>query len=57
MAHSIQDFKSALKGGGARPNLFEVQLTNIPGGADFDATEFQVLCKAAALTSFKYCFN
>ena len=49
MAHSIQDFKSALKGGGSRPNLFEVQLTNIPGGADFDATEFQVLCKSAAL--------
>ena len=24
MAHTIQDFKTALKGGGARPNLFEV---------------------------------
>lgn len=49
MAHSIQDFKTALKGGGARPNLFEVVLTDFPGGAEFDATEFSVLCKAANL--------
>ena len=49
MAHSIQDFKTALKGGGARPNLFEVILTNFPGGAEFDANDFSVLCKAANL--------
>jgi len=49
MAHSIQDFKTALKGGGARPNLFEVVLTSFPGGAEFSATEFSVLCKAANL--------
>jgi hypothetical protein len=49
MAHTIQDFKTALKGGGARPNLFEVVLTNFPGGAAFDSTEFSVLCKAANL--------
>jgi hypothetical protein len=51
MAHSIQDFKTALKGGGARPNLFEVVLTDFPGEAEaeFDATEFSVLCKAANL--------
>ena len=49
MAHSIQDFKTALKGGGARPNLFEVVLTSFPGGAEFDPTEFSVLCKAANL--------
>ena len=49
MAHSIQDFKTVLKGGGARPNLFEVVLTNFPGGAEFDANEFSVLCKAANL--------
>ena len=42
MAHSIQDFKAALKGGGARPNLFEVVLTDFPGGAEFDANEFSV---------------
>ena len=29
---SISDFKSALIGGGARPNLFEVELTTLPGG-------------------------
>ena len=28
MAHSLSDFKSKLKGGGARPNLFEVEFTN-----------------------------
>jgi len=49
MAHSIQDFKTVLKGGGARPNLFEVVLTDFPGGAEFDANEFSVLCKAANL--------
>ena len=50
MAHTIQDFKSALKRGGARPNLFEVIMTdNIPGGADFNADEFTILCKAAQL--------
>ena len=32
MAHSIQDFKTALQGGGARPNLFEVTIPGtIPG--------------------------
>ena len=31
MPHSIQDFKSNLIGGGARPNLFEVNLTIFPG--------------------------
>lgn len=49
MAHTIQDFKTALKGGGARPNLFEVEITSFPGGAEFDSTEFKVLCKAANL--------
>ena len=27
MAHSLTDFKSRLIGGGARPNLFEVEIT------------------------------
>jgi hypothetical protein len=49
MAHSIQDFKSALIGGGARPNLFEVTIPgNIPGSAVLPAN-FPILCKAAAL--------
>ena len=50
MAEStISKFKSVMKGGGARPNLFEVVLTEIPGGGEFDADEFSILCKAAAL--------
>ena len=54
---TITNFKSALRGGGARPNLFEVDITGWPGGenmGDFgnDAKEeFQFLCKAAALPS------
>ena len=46
---TISDFKSALVGGGARPNLFEVQLANIPGGIAWDGDSFKYMCKAAAL--------
>ena len=46
---SISDFKSALIGGGARPNLFEVELTTLPGGISWDADTFRYMCKAAAL--------
>jgi len=49
---TITNFKSALQGGGTRPNLFEVRMPNLPvaaEGADWDATEFEFLCKAAAL--------
>lgn len=51
MAHSIQDFKSALKGGGARANLFSVSLTLPTGVADSNWNDgtFSILCKAAAL--------
>ena len=54
---TITNFKSALRGGGARPNLFEVDITGWPGGENMgnfgnDAKEeFQFLCKAAALPS------
>lgn len=55
MAHTLQNFKSALAGGGARPNLFEVSLT-LPTGLNtastslgFDADSFKMLCKSAAL--------
>ena len=44
-AHSINDFKSRLRGGGARPNLFKV---DIPGFFGNDDT-FTYLCKAAAI--------
>lgn len=46
---TISQFKSALKGGGARPNLFEVELTTLPSGISWDADIFKYLCKAAAL--------
>ena len=47
---SISDFKSALLGGGARPNLFEVELTTLPNGVTgWDAETFRFMCKAASL--------
>ena len=46
---TISQFKSALIGGGARPNLFEVELTTLPGGIAWDADNFRFMCKAAAL--------
>ena len=46
---TISQFKSALSGGGARPNLFEVELTTFPAGISWDADKFKYLCKAAAL--------
>jgi hypothetical protein len=52
MAHSIQDFKSALKGGGARANLFEVRLTlptAVTKATGYSDTNFSLLCKSAAL--------
>ena len=46
----ISDFKTSLKGGGARPNLFEVTFGNIPSAAGTLAQEnFIMLCKAANL--------
>jgi hypothetical protein len=54
---TITTFKSALAGGGARPNLFEVRLPTFPvaalnAGATWgndQVTEFEFMCKAAAL--------
>ena len=47
---SISDFKSALLGGGARPNLFEVELTTLPDGVEgWNAEIFRFMCKAAQL--------
>ena len=46
---SISMFKSALIGGGARPNLFEVELTTLPGGITWNAENFRYMCKAASL--------
>ena len=52
MAHSIQDFKTALKGGGARANLFQVELTlptAVSKATGYSDSNFTILCKAAAL--------
>jgi hypothetical protein len=46
---TISQFKSQLVGGGARPNLFEVELTTLPGGIAWDADNFRFMCKSAAL--------
>jgi hypothetical protein len=56
---SISDFKSQLTGGGARPNLFEVNVTlpdgitsnlqGLGGDTEWDGTEFRFMCKAASL--------
>jgi len=44
-AHTINDFKSRLRGGGARPNLFKVEIPAFFGNDD----TFSYLCKAAAI--------
>ena len=46
---TISNFKSALIGGGARPNLFEVELTTLPNGVAWDADNFRYMCKASSL--------
>jgi CRISPR/Cas system-associated protein Cas10 (large subunit of type III CRISPR-Cas system) len=47
---TISDFKGALIGGGARPNLFEVELTTLPAGiTSWNASDFSYMCKAATL--------
>jgi len=55
---TITQFKTALAGGGARPNLFEVSIPSFPTAAGTstwtttaggEADNFKFLCKAAAL--------
>ena len=47
---TISDFKGALIGGGARPNLFEVELTTLPDAIQgWDSEKFRYMCKAANL--------
>ena len=46
---TLSQFKSNLLGGGARPNLFEVELTPLPAGIQWEAEKFRYMCKAAAL--------
>jgi hypothetical protein len=52
MANTIQDFKTALRGGGARANLFQVDLSlpsNIVKDQAYEDGKFSILCKSAAL--------
>ncbi len=49
---TIANFKSQLVGGGARPNLFEVELATLPEGISWPENAqrtFTYLCKAATL--------
>jgi hypothetical protein len=47
---TISQFKSSMVGGGARPNLFEVELTTLPAGVTgWNSDKFAYMCKAAAL--------
>jgi hypothetical protein len=46
---TLTDFKTALIGGGARANLFEVSMGNLPGSAGTLPDKFVMLCKAANL--------
>ena len=48
---TISEFKSRLLGGGARPNLFEVELTSLPTSValPWQAERFGFLCKAAQM--------
>ena len=46
---TISQFKSQLIGGGARPNLFEVELTTLPAGIAWPADNFRYMCKAVQL--------
>ena len=48
---NISQFKSKLIGGGARPNLFEVELTTLPPSvtSNWDAEVFSFMAKGASL--------
>ena len=47
---TISQFKSQLRRGGARPNLFEVDITSATGWVNNEAqTEFKFLCKATSM--------
>jgi hypothetical protein len=35
---TISNFKTAMSGGGARPNLFEVEITTLPGGIAWNSS-------------------
>lgn len=47
--NSIDKFKANLSGGGARPNLFAVELTTLPLSITWDSGLFEFTCKAASM--------
>ena len=49
MANTLTKFKSILAGGGARPNLFEVSISDFPGYTDAVGEDIKFLCKGAQL--------
>ena len=51
MANTLSKFKGILSGGGARPNLFEVNIDKFPGTAEplSVSEELRFLCKGAQL--------
>ena len=49
---TISKFKAAMSGGGARPNLFEVEIPLFPSGISWNGAtsrDFKFMCKAAQL--------
>lgn len=48
MAKQIQNIKSALSGGGARPALFDIQITP-PAGINVDVLKFQATAKTSQI--------
>lgn len=49
MAFSIEEFKGQLKGGGARPTLFDVNITSALNLIGVASEKFSFMCKATSL--------
>jgi|TARA_B100000427_G_scaffold200311_1_gene166502 hypothetical protein len=49
VTNTLTQFKSILKGGGARPNLFEVSIPRFPGQTKEAQTDLQFLVKGTSL--------
>lgn len=50
MANTLNDIKTTLLGGGARPNLFEISIPSLPTGVSgWNDGDFKILCKAGGL--------
>lgn len=49
MPNTLSDFRSRLNLGGARPNLFEVEIPDWPGAQSESIRDLKILCKGAQL--------